>query len=51
MKALAVYKSYIVDTLKPIKAREILANIKNDSSDDDNKIDDSNIKIEFVGVI
>jgi superfamily II DNA or RNA helicase len=49
-------KSYIVDTLKKAdregklieKAREILANIKNDSSDDDNKINDSNIKIRRV---
>jgi hypothetical protein len=49
-------KSYIVDTLKKAdregklieKAREILANIKNDNSDDDNKIDDSNIKIRRV---
>jgi len=50
-------KSYIVDTLKKAdregklklieKAREILANIKNDSSNDD-KIDDSNMKIRRV---
>jgi hypothetical protein len=49
-------KLYIVDTLKKAdregklieKAREILVNIKNDSSDDNNKIDDSNIKIRRV---